>query len=34
MNEVTEKRTSTDIYDDLTMKMGHIHLSLLNIRLR
>ena len=24
MNVVTEKRTATDVYDDLTLKMGHI----------
>ena len=30
MNEVTEKRTAGDVYDDLTLKMGHIH-SLLDI---
>ncbi len=30
MNETTEKRTATDVYDDLTLKMGHIH-SLLDI---
>ena len=27
---VTEKRTAGDVYDDLTLKMGHIH-SLLDI---
>ena len=30
MNEVTEKRTAGDVYDDLTLKMAHIH-SLLDI---
>ena len=24
MNEVTEKRTAVDVYDDMTLKMGHI----------
>lgn len=24
MNEVTEKRTAVDVYDDLRLKMGHI----------
>jgi len=24
MNEATEKRTSVDVYDDLTLKLGHI----------
>ena len=24
MNEVTEKRTKVDVYDDLTLKLGHI----------
>ena len=24
MNEVTEKRTAGDVYNDLTFKMGHI----------
>ncbi len=24
MNEVTEKRTPVDVYDDLSLKLGHI----------
>ncbi len=24
MNEVTEKRTAVDVYDDMTLKMSHI----------
>ena len=24
MNEVTEKRKAVDVYDDLTLKLGHI----------
>ncbi len=24
MNEATEKRTAGDVYDDLTLKLGHI----------
>ncbi len=24
MNEVTEKRAAVDVYDDLSLKMGHI----------
>ncbi len=30
MNEVTEKRTAVDVYDDMTLKMGHI-VALLDI---
>ena len=30
MNEVTEKRAAVDVYDDMTLKMGHI-VALLDI---
>ncbi len=30
MNEVTEKRAAVDVYDDITLKMGHI-VALLDI---